>query len=126
FTLSGGGDVMARDESMHFKEGYYLLLEILEQKALGGASGMPRVLSLIPLDEGWLLDCPSRLREENNIVWDGTRKRVNAESRLLFGKLILSQGEASDEASRSKAAELLKIEARKAGLAAFCPDGQPA
>jgi ATP-dependent helicase HrpB len=126
FTLSGGGDVMARDEAQHFKEGYYLLLEILEQKALGGASNLPRVLSLIPLEEGWLLDCPARLREENNISWDATRKRVAAESRLLFGKLILSQGEAKDEGARLKTAEILKSEARKAGLAAFCPDGQPA
>ncbi|MES2202647.1 MAG: ATP-dependent helicase HrpB [candidate division FCPU426 bacterium] len=125
FSLAGGGEAFVRDEAAHFNTGYYLLLEILEQKALGGSGAMPRVLSLLPMDEGWLLDCPSRLREENKVAWDSERKRVIRESRLLFGGLLLSQGQADDPVSRSKARDLLLAEAKKAGLEAFCPPEQP-
>ena len=51
---------------------------------------------------------------------------MNRESRLSFGNIILSQGEANDDASKSKASAILNAEARKAGLSAFCPEGQPA
>lgn len=126
FVLTGGGEASSRSDSFNVTPGHYLLVEIVESRALGAAAGLPRVQSLIPILPDWLLEAmPQRVKEEAVLVWDAGAKRVQARERLMYGVLVLDEGEAHAESTRVAAAELLLKEARKAGLGAFCGEGQP-
>jgi len=127
FILADGGEAQLRDSTFNVAPGYYLLLEILESRALGQAAGMPRVQSLLPLEAEWLLEAPpGRLNEEVVVAFDAAAGRIQARERLRYGVLVLDEGEAKSPQALQAASEALVKEARKAGLAAFCGEGQPA
>lgn len=126
FVLAGGGEAGSRSDDLKVSEGFYFLAEIVESRKLGAAAGLPRVQSLFPIQPDWLLAAvPGRVKEEPVLAWDAAAKRVQLRERLAYGVLTLDEGEAHSEASRVAGAELLLKEARKAGLSAFCGDGQP-
>lgn len=126
FVLASGGEAMCRDDALRLHEGYYLLLEILEQKALGGQGWAPRVLSLIPLEQAWLLDgVANRVREEARVSWDSQRQRVQSEAVLSYGSLVLDKGPLNSPEGLAQAGRYLLAEARKAGLSYFCGEQQP-
>jgi len=127
FVLAGGGEASCRSDSFGAPPGFYLLIEIVESRGLGRTAGMPRVQSLLPLQPDWLLDAmPQRVKEEAIVSFDPGGKRVQVRERLAYGVLVLDEGEARSQAARDAAAALLIKEARKAGLQAFCGEGQPA
>jgi ATP-dependent helicase HrpB len=126
FALAGGGEAFSKDEQLRVQAGYFLLLEMLEQKNVQGQGGLPRVMTLLPLEEEALLEAPPRLlREERALEFDKERQRVQARQRLSYGTLTLSESSGMDEASKAEASELLWKQAQEAGLQAFCPEGQP-
>jgi ATP-dependent helicase HrpB len=127
FALASGGEAMARDESLRLEPGYYLLLELLDQKNVQGFGGLPRVTSLFPLDPASLLEGPARLlREEENVSFDDERQKLSLGSRLKYGELLVSEGDSMNEAGRAKGKKLMLEKAHAAGLSAFCAEGQPA
>ncbi len=126
FALASGGEASCRDDSLQLHEGYYLLLEVLEQKAISGSGAPPRALSLIPLEQGWLLDgVANRVTEEARVTWDAQREKIQAEALLTYGTLTLDRGPLNSEHGRAQAAQLLLAEARKVGLSRFCGEQQP-
>jgi ATP-dependent helicase HrpB len=127
FALAGGGEASSRSDSFNITPGFYLLVEIVESRALGQAAGLPRAQSLLPIQPDWLLEAlPGRCHEDVLVTWDAAAKRVQARERLMYGPLMLDEGEAKSDAAHLKMTETLMYEARKAGLAAFCGEGQPA
>jgi ATP-dependent helicase HrpB len=68
---------------------------------------------------------PQRVKEEAVVSWDNGAKRVQARERMVYGALVLDEGEGKGEAARKAAAAFLLKEAGKAGLADFCGEGQP-
>jgi ATP-dependent helicase HrpB len=126
FALAGGGEASCRSDNLSFEPGFYLLVEIMETRALGLAAGAPRVQSLLPLKTEWLLEAlPERVRDDVQVTWDAAAKRVQARERLMFGPLVLDEGEAKSAVARAAMTQALMTEARKAGLEAFCGEGQP-
>ncbi|HTB22402.1 MAG TPA: ATP-dependent helicase HrpB [bacterium] len=126
FVLATGGEADCRSDSFSTPPGFYLLMEIVESRALGQAAGLPRVQSLVALQPDWLLEAlPERVKQVALVSFDAGGRRVQARERLAYGVLVLDEGEARSQASRDAAAELLLREARKAGLQAFCGEGQP-
>jgi ATP-dependent helicase HrpB len=126
FVLAGGSEAVCRSDSFGVKEGFYFLAEVLETRALGLPAGLPRAQSLFPIQPEWLLAAlPGRVNEEPVLAWDAAAKRVQVRERLAYGVLTLDEGEAKGPAARAAGAELLIKEARKAGLGAFCGEGQP-
>jgi ATP-dependent helicase HrpB len=126
FVLAGGSEAVCRNEAWGLKPGFYFLAELLETRALGMTTALPRVQSLFPIQPEWILAAlPERVKEESVLVWDAAAKRVQARERLAYGCLSLDEGEARSPAVKAAVAELLIREARKAGLGAFCGDGQP-
>jgi ATP-dependent helicase HrpB len=126
FALASAGEAYTRDDSLRLPPGYYLLLEMLEQKNVQGYGNLPRVMTLLPLSEEGLLEAPARLlREERLLRFDEERQKVEAQVRLSYGALALSESAAKDKETLDQAAELLIKRAREAGLPAFCPEGQP-
>jgi ATP-dependent helicase HrpB len=126
FALAGGGEASSRSDTMNISPGFYLLVEIVESRALGAAAGLPRAQSLLPIQPDWLLEAlPLRCRDEVSVHWDPAAKRVQARERLMYGPLMLDEGEAKSPLAREKMTQALLGEARKAGLGAFCGEGQP-
>jgi ATP-dependent helicase HrpB len=126
FVLAGGSEAMLRSDSFGVKPGLYFIAEVLETRALGLAAGMPRVQSLFPILPDWILAAlPNRVKEEPVLAWDANAKRVSLRERLAYGVLSLDEGEAHSAAAKAAGAELLLKEAKKAGLGAFCGEGQP-
>jgi ATP-dependent helicase HrpB len=127
FALATGGEASCRDDSLRLQPGYYLLLEILEQKNVQGQGNAPRVVTLLPLSEEALLEAPPRLmREERQLKFDAERQKVEAQVTMRYGTLTLSESPARDPETLAEAGALLAKHAREAGLPAFCPEGQPA
>ncbi|HTB34442.1 MAG TPA: ATP-dependent helicase C-terminal domain-containing protein, partial [bacterium] len=127
FVLAGGSEASCRSDSQGFPSGWYLLAEVVESRALGAGAGLPRVTSLLAIQPDWLLMAlPHRVKEEAVVSWDHGAKRVQARERMVYGALVLDEGEGRGEAARKGAADYLQKEARKAGLADFCGEGQPA
>lgn len=126
FALAGGGEASSRSDTFNVTPGFYLLVEIMESRALGQAAGLPRAQSLFPIQPDWLLEAlPHRCVEDVVVTWDSGAKRVQARERLMYGPLMMDEGEAKSDLARLKMTETLIAEARKAGLSAFCGDGQP-
>ena len=126
FVLAGGSEASCRSDNQGFPQGWYLLAEVVESRALGASAGLPRVTSLLSIQPDWLLMAlPGRVKEEAVVSWDNGAKRVQARERLAYGALVLDEGEGKGEAARKAAADHLQKEARKAGLADFCGEGQP-
>ncbi len=126
FVLAGGGEVSCRSDSFGAPPGFYLALEIVENRALGQAAGKGRVQSVLPLQPDWLLEAmPQRVKVEALVAFDAGSKRVQARERLAYGVLVLDEGEARSQEARDAAAAALIKEARKAGMAALCSEGQP-
>jgi len=126
FVLAGGSEASCRSDNQGFPSGWYLLAEVVESRALGAGAGLPRVTSLLPIQPDWLLMAlPGRVKEEAVVSWDNGAKRVQARERLVFGSLVLDEGEGKGEAARKAAVAYLLKEAGKAGLADFCGEGQP-
>jgi ATP-dependent helicase HrpB len=126
FALATGGEATAKDESMRLQPGYYLLLEMLEQKNVQGHGNAPRVMTLLPLGEEALLEAPPRLMKEERLIrFDAERQKIEAQLRLSYGALTVSESPAKDEGSLKEATALLMKHAREAGLSSFCPEGQP-
>lgn len=126
FALASGGEADCRSDSFGAPPGFYLLMEIVESRALGQAAGPPRVQSLLAVQPDWLLEAlPQRVKEVVLVTFDSGAKRVQARERLTYGALVLDEGEARTQKSREAAAEVLVKEARKAGLKVLCGEGQP-
>jgi ATP-dependent helicase HrpB len=126
FVLASGGEADCRSDSFSAPPGFYLLMEIVESRALGAAAGLPRVQSLLALQPDWLLEAlPERVKEAALVTFDSGAKRVQVRERLTYGALVLDEGEARSQAARDAAAGTLIKEARKAGLQALCGEGQP-
>jgi ATP-dependent helicase HrpB len=126
FVLAGGGEASLRSDSFGVTPGFYQLVEIVESRALGQAQGLPRVQSCYPILPDWILAAlPGRVKEEPVLAWDASAKRVQARERLAYGVLTLDIGDARSPEAKAAAAALLLKEARKAGLSAFCGEGQP-
>ena len=126
FALAGGGEASSRSDTFNVTPGFYLLVEIMESRALGQAAGLPRAQSLFPVQPDWLLEAlPQRCHEDVVVTWDSGAKRVQARERLMYGPLMMDEGEARSGVARLKMTETLMAEARKAGLGVFCGDGQP-
>lgn len=126
FVLAGGGEASLRSDSFGVSPGFYQLVEIVESRALGQAQGLPRVQSCFPIQPDWILAAlPDRVKEEPLLAWDASAKRVQVRERLAYGVLSLDEGEGKSPQARAAGAALLVKEARKAGLSAFCGEGQP-
>ena len=126
FVLAGGGEASLRSDSFGVSPGFYQLVEIVESRALGQAQGLPRVQSCFPIQPDWILAAlPDRVKEEPMLAWDASAKRVQVRERLAYGVLSLDEGEGKSPQARAAGAALLVKEARKAGLSAFCGEGQP-
>jgi ATP-dependent helicase HrpB len=126
FALASGGEADCRSDSFGAPPGFYLLMEIVESRALGQAAGPPRVQSLLAVQPDWLLEAlPQRVKEVALVTFDPGAKRVQARERLTYGALVLDEGEARTQMAREAAAEVLVKEARKAGLKVLCGEGQP-
>ena len=126
FVLASGGEADCRDDSFSASPGFYLLIEIVESRALGQAAGLPRVQSVVPLQPDWLMDAlPQRIKETAVVTFDAGAQRVQVRERLTYGVLVLDEGPARSQGARDAAASALVKEARKQGLKALCGDGQP-
>lgn len=80
---------------------------------------LPLVRLLARVEPEWLLDhFPEHVQEENAVVWNRQAERVDAVSRLLYGKLILQ--ESSSARPEPEAAGILLAEkALEAGIERF-------
>jgi ATP-dependent helicase HrpB len=126
FALAAGGEAVVKDEAAHLKPGFYLLLSILSQKHSGTQGLKPKVLCVLKLEEGWLLDeCPTWLSEENRVAFDSGSKSVKADTRMKFGELVLDEGPVQNAEAKAKIADVLWQAARERPLSEFCGEGQP-
>jgi ATP-dependent helicase HrpB len=126
FALATGGEAMAKDDMLRLEPGYYLLLEMLEQKNVQGFGNAPRVMTLLPTSEEALLEAPPRLMKEESLIrFDEERQKIDAKFRLSYGALLLSEAPTQDPAVLAEASHVMLKKAKEAGLSAFCPEGQP-
>ncbi len=126
FLLASGREALGRWEGHRVPPGMYLLVELLERRDAGGSAGFPRVQSLLPLEPEMLVEaCPQWVRAELSVAFDPGSGRVQARELLRFGALTLEERDARGPEAAAEAAAVVLKEARKAGLAAFCGEGQP-
>ena len=129
---SGGAAQLARESAV--REAPLMVAVDAEERRDGGRSrALVRLASAIEAD--WLLDLfPERLREAVELVWEPSRGRVEAISRMLYDELVLEESRrlpASEELGAAaallaehvvadrEALDGLKI--RTALVAAHCP-----
>ncbi len=80
---------------------------------------LPQVRLFSRVEPEWLLDYfPERVREEAAVIWNRQAERVDAMSRLMYGKLILQESVDANPDSDA-VAELLAQKAREAGIERF-------
>jgi ATP-dependent helicase HrpB len=101
-----------------------------ERKGAGRTRVMVRVAS--PVEPEWLVD---DLREEAELVWESSRRRVEQVTRLLYDQLVVEESRriapASPEATRLllehaslDAERLARLRARIAAVAQHCPQAR--
>ncbi len=92
-VLCGGGSIKATDAQSLGNSEYFLVLGARETKAHGQARVQTRGEALIAIEPEWLMGLtPSLLTDEASALsWDDKRNRVTAQSRLLYGQLVVEQ-----------------------------------
>ena len=119
--LCGGGAARLSDESGVRDSELLLALDIEERGRAAQKSLLIRTASEV--EPEWLIDLfEDRLREVEEVRWSAPRERVEAVSRLTYGKLVLSEGPAQIDEGR--AAAVLFEAAREAGIARFTDAAQ--
>jgi ATP-dependent helicase HrpB len=113
--LSGGGSATLDEASAVHESMLLLALDAEVRPSPRGPETRVRVASEV--QEEWLLELfPERLRDAQALVWNAAQARVDEESQLLYGELVLD--ETRKPAAPSPAASLVLQEAlRRTALA---------
>lgn len=114
--LCGGGSATLSPESGVRQSELLIALDLEERGRAARRSLCVRTASEIAPE--WLIDLfPDRLREADETVWNATAERVETKSRLLYGKLVLSESSAAGDPALESS--ILAEAAREAGLTRF-------
>jgi ATP-dependent helicase HrpB len=112
--LSGGGSATL-DESSAVREPMLLLALDAEVRA-GPRGPETRVRVASEVQEEWLLELfPERLRDAEALVWNSAQARVDQQSQLLYGELVLDETR-KPAAPSSAASEVLAEALRRTEL----------
>jgi ATP-dependent helicase HrpB len=127
--LAGGGTAILGQAELPAGGPYFLVLDAAEKprEARGGQRSAAQVQArlLAPVAVEQLLGVPSWAREEDQVAFDARLERLQGQSQLRYGALVLEESRLKPEALRQgpRAQALLKEAARAAGPEAFCAAG---
>jgi ATP-dependent helicase HrpB len=134
--LASGGAAQLAPESAVREAELLVAVDAEERRTGGRARVVVRIASAIQAE--WLLDLHAdALREETSLLWEPSRERVEAASRLTYDKLLLEESRRLPREEELVAAarillehaegipdpeELARLKARIALVAAHCPE----
>ncbi len=105
-VLASGGSAQW-DGAEHYpaQQEYFVALQVEERQATWEPRSRPRVRSLCPLQEEWLLEVdPSPLQDEEEVLLEGPQGRPVKLSRFRYASLVLSESRTTvtdpDQAAR--------------------------
>ncbi len=105
-VLASGGSAQW-DGAEHYpaQQEYFVALQVEERQATWEPRSRPRVRSLCPLQEEWLLEVdPSPLQDEDEVLLEGPQGRPVKLSRFRYASLVLSESRTTvtdpDQAAR--------------------------
>lgn len=115
-VLCGGGTAALSDES-GVRQATLLVAVDLEERGRAAQRAL-RVRAASEIAPEWLIDLfPERLREVEEVSWSADAERVESRSRLLYDRLVLSEGAGPRDPAREAA--VLAQAAREVGIAQF-------
>jgi len=97
--MSGGGSLPIEPSSLTVSHEWFVVLDAGERQAQGQTRAKVFARLLAAIESDWLLDLkPDAVVASEEIIWNETRKKVEAVSRMAYGALVLdeSRGEPSD------------------------------
>ncbi len=115
--LSTGGTAIAQDNPLTRGHEYFVVVEAQETQQ----GPHPKVRSLCPIEEDWLLDLfPDGLKEEQTCEWNDKAKKVEGFKRLKYGQLVLDEKPMTAADFGPEARAILLKQALSAGPQSFC------
>ena len=131
--LAGGGTAQLSSSSSVRAAPLLVAVDAEERGAQGRGRVLVRLASAI--EPEWLLDLyADSLREEEELIWEPSRERVERVSRLLYDALVLEESRSAPAAGDARAAALLlahasfdaaviaRLAVRTALLSQHCPE----
>jgi ATP-dependent helicase HrpB len=102
-----------------------LLVALDAEERQTGTSRRTVVRRALPIEAEWLLDHTDALRDERELVWNGSAQRVEVVTRLRYDGIVLEETRRPPgEADAPAAARLLAESAIAAGLSAIGGDAE--